>query len=57
MRQEVILVFGPTQTWTVHLSDAAPLAPDEARRWLDDEFIANDCEPLRASGYAPGRSR
>jgi hypothetical protein len=32
MRQEVILVFGPTQTWPVHLSNAAPLAPDEARR-------------------------
>ena len=25
------------------------LAADEARRWLDDEFAANHCKPLRAS--------
>jgi hypothetical protein len=23
---------------------------DQARRWLDEQFTANDCEPLRASG-------
>ena len=50
MRQEVILNFGPGHTWTVHLGDDAPLAPDPARRWLDDEFVANGCEPTRASG-------
>jgi hypothetical protein len=26
------------------------MAPDEARRWLDEQFLANDCEPLRPSG-------
>ena len=51
MRPEVIVQFGPDQRHAVALhADDAPLAPEEARRWLDQEFIANDCEPLRASG-------
>ena len=51
MRQEVIVQFGPDQRHAVALhADDAPLAPEEARRWLDQEFVANDCEPLRASG-------
>lgn len=27
-----------------------PMAPDAARNWLDAQFTALDCEPLRASG-------
>ena len=51
MRQEVIVSFNPQQQFTLPLSAASPaLAADRARRWLDDEFVANDCEPLRASG-------
>ena len=51
MRQEVIVSFNPEQRYTLLLPAAsADLAADEARRWLDDEFVANDCEPLRASG-------
>lgn len=51
MRQEVIVSFNPEQRYTLLLPAAsADLADDEARRWLDDEFVANDCEPLRASG-------
>ena len=51
MRQEVIVSFNPQQQFTLPLSAASPaLAADRARRWLDDEFAANDCEPLRASG-------
>ena len=23
---------------------------EQARRWLDEQFVANECEPLRASG-------
>jgi hypothetical protein len=51
MRQEVIVSFSPTQRHAIAVpADVAPLMPDVARRWLDDEFVANDCEPLRASG-------
>ena len=51
MRQEVIVQFGPDQRQAIALhADETLLPPDEARRWLDQEFVANDCEPLRASG-------
>jgi hypothetical protein len=51
MRQQVTVSFTPQQRYTLLLPAAgAGLAADEARRWLDDAFVANDCEPLRASG-------
>lgn len=50
MRATVRLVFGPEEL-TVNLpDDDKPWAPDVARRWLDEQFLANDCEPLRALG-------
>jgi hypothetical protein len=51
MRQEVIVQFGPQQrhALTLHADDDA-MPPDQARRWLDEQFVANECEPLRASG-------
>ncbi len=50
MRSNVTVVFG-TEEVSVDLPSAAPeLAPDAARRWLDDQFVALDCEPLRISG-------
>ena len=51
MRQEVTVCFNPQQLYTLLLpATSADLAADQARNWLDDEFVANDCEPLRASG-------
>jgi hypothetical protein len=51
MRREVIVLFSPTQRHELVLhADDKLLAPDEGRRWLDREFLANDCEPVRASG-------
>jgi hypothetical protein len=50
MKSTVTVVFG-TQDIAIPLPDAgAGLAPDEARRWLDEQFVAYGCEPLRASG-------
>ena len=50
MRPSVCIAFGAAEVM-VNLSAAEPAWPaDEARRWLDEQFIANDCEPLRASG-------
>ena len=34
---------------TLHAGEPPPPA-DEARRWLDEAFVAEDCEPLRPSG-------
>ena len=51
MRQEVIVEFGPDQCHELALHPDEPeMAADVARRWLADQFTANDCEPLRASG-------
>jgi hypothetical protein len=51
MRQEVTLNFGRAGTVTAHLHPGAETwAPDRARRWLDDQFVALECEPLRVSG-------
>jgi hypothetical protein len=51
MRRQVTVNFGPTDS----LAFAPPLdepdwPADKARRWLEDQFIALECEPLRASG-------
>jgi hypothetical protein len=51
MRHEVIVTFGPDRRFELALPAGQALPPpDEGRRWLDEEFVANDCEPLRASG-------
>lgn len=50
MRSTVSIVFGPAEVLVEVPAADAGWAPDEARRWLDTQFVANDCEPLRASG-------
>lgn len=49
MRQEVLVAFARGHEVEIPVHEAA-MAPDEARRWLDEQFLANDCEPLRPSG-------
>ncbi|WP_088287089.1 hypothetical protein [Ideonella sp. A 288] len=50
MRHEVFIRFSADQETAVPLGASDALPPEQARRWLDEQFIANDCEPLRASG-------
>lgn len=50
MRQEVFVRFVHDREFELPVPAGAPLAPDMARRWLDEQFVANECEPLRASG-------
>ena len=51
MRQAVIVEFVPQRPQEIDLhAGTAPLPADEARRWLDDQFLAFDCEPLRPTG-------
>jgi hypothetical protein len=50
MKSTLSIVFGDAEV-SVDLSPAeAAGSADDARRWLDEQFLANDCEPLRASG-------
>ena len=51
MRQAVIVEFVPQHPQEIDLhAGTPPLPADEARRWLDDQFLAFDCEPLRPTG-------
>jgi len=50
MRSTVCIAFGTAEV-VVNLPAAqAAWSAEEGRRWLDEQFVANDCEPLRASG-------
>ncbi len=51
MRPTLIVQFTPDRPQEIAPpAGLAPMSADEARRWLDEQFLANDCEPLRASG-------
>jgi hypothetical protein len=50
MQKQISVVLDKGVEFSFHVPDGAPLAHDAARAWLDHQFIALDCEPLRASG-------
>jgi hypothetical protein len=50
MRHEVFVRFPHGREFDLPVSGADGMAADAARRWLDEQFVANECEPLRASG-------
>ena len=50
MRSEVVVSFGAEQETRVKLEGLAPMSHEEARRWLDEQFLAFEGEPLRATG-------
>jgi hypothetical protein len=50
MRSTVCIAFGPDEV-VVHLPSGEPAwTMEDARRWLDEQFVAHECVPLRASG-------
>ena len=50
MRSEVSVTLSLQQEHRLDLEGQAPMRNDEARQWLDAQFVALECEPLRASG-------
>ena len=50
MHSEVSVTLARNQEFRFDLGNAEPMGHEPARRWLDDQFISLDCEPLRASG-------
>ncbi len=50
MRSEVTVTLNQEHEYQINLEGVEPLGNEEARRWLDDEFVRLDCEPLRPSG-------
>lgn len=45
-----VLVKTEGQEFKFDLKGQAPMAADDAHQWLDAQFTAMECEPLRASG-------
>ncbi|WP_120971490.1 MULTISPECIES: hypothetical protein [unclassified Comamonas] len=50
MRSEVIVVLEADREFRVDTESLTPVSSDQGRLWLDQQFIALDCEPLRATG-------
>mgnify|MGYP003611692983 CR=1 FL=1 len=50
MRSEVKIVFGPDQELDLAVDGSEVLSFDAARRWLDEQFVRMECEPMRGSG-------
>ena len=50
MKSTVTLSFGSADIVVKLPADEPAWSAPDARRWLDEQFIANDCEPVRASG-------
>lgn len=50
MHSEVSVQLAENQEFRFDLEGKEPMAHEDGRRWLDDQFSALDCEPLRASG-------
>lgn len=50
MRSQIAVIFDKGVQFDFNVGDAAAMPHDEARAWLDAQFTALDCEPLRASG-------
>jgi hypothetical protein len=50
MRSEVTVSWGETATYRFDLEEMQPMTHEAARLWLDEQFVALECEPVRASG-------
>ena len=50
MRSQVSVTFKNMSPVRVDLHEEPPMPRDQARQWLDEQFITMECEPLRATG-------
>jgi hypothetical protein len=50
MRSEVTVSWGDAATYRFDLDEVQPMTHEAARIWLDEQFVALECEPVRASG-------
>ena len=48
MQHDLTVSFGPDQAF--RFTADASMSSEAARRWLDEQFLELDCEPIRASG-------
>lgn len=50
MRSQVTVTWGEPATYRVDIEEQAPMSHQEARAWLDQQFTALECEPIRLTG-------
>ncbi|HET8745085.1 MAG TPA: hypothetical protein VFM98_05750 [Ramlibacter sp.] len=50
MRSEVNVTFKDVAPIRISLDQAEPITQEAARAWLDEQFTAFGCEPLRLTG-------
>ena len=50
MRSQILVLLDKGVEFNFNVEDVPAMANDVARVWLDAQFTALDCEPLRASG-------
>lgn len=50
MRSNLSIVFGANEVSVNLPAGGVALSAEQARRWLDEQFNAYECEPVRASG-------
>ncbi len=50
MRDQIFVSFDKDIEFHFYVPDEPAMAHDAARAWLDTQFLALECEPLRASG-------
>lgn len=50
MISEVVVQLSADLQFRADVDRLPPMGNEEARRWLDEQFTALDCEPLRPSG-------
>lgn len=50
MRSQVTVTWGEPATYRIDLEEVQPLPHDQARHWLDEQFIHLGCDPIRPTG-------
>ncbi|MCB2017197.1 MAG: hypothetical protein KDF54_06760 [Hydrogenophaga sp.] len=50
MRSQVTVTWGEPATYRFDLEDLQPMPNEQARTWLDGQFTAFECEPIRLTG-------
>lgn len=50
MRSQVSVTWGEASSYHFDLDEVQPMPHDQARSWLDEQFTAFECEPIRLTG-------
>lgn len=50
MRSQVTVSWNETSQHVIDLDEVQPMPHEQARAWLDQQFVAFDCDPIRLSG-------